>query len=192
MQLWPIHIPWWGAAIIVVGGAVMLWVGIRRLDRGMRRVGFAMMVIGVALGVVTKLFPTDRDRMELRTRQIIEAANNQDWPKFQSLLDDETVVQTLLSDISSSPKQITSQVQYRMKIYEVSSLSITHLESTQSDTLITVSVSILSRQSFTQDRPFPSDWQFEYNKSGNRWLLNTVTLLRLGNESAEQFLRQDR
>ncbi len=180
------HMPWWIAAFIILIAGGLFYVGNRRQDKTLQRVGFAAVLIALLLGTVGFLYLTDRQKLEIRTRQIITAVDKADWAKLDTLLDQNTAVGTLSKTIIAGREQTLDVVKDCYTRYGVKSVSVTSLTSVQTQTLITVTVSVKSVQDVTQDTPVFSTWQLDYQKSGSTWILEKITSIAVGNTSSDQ------
>ena len=70
--------------------------------------------------------------------------------------------------------------------YQLKSARITSLEVKQTQTLITVDMTVWTVQDVTMDRPLPSSWQLVWDQTGNDWSLFQITCVSIGNESMNQ------
>lgn len=187
-----LHTPWWAAALIAAVGVALFFSANRRQDTTLQRVGIAIFAVGVVLGVLAQLFPTEQAKLERRTRELVSAADHKDFKRLASLLDADTALSAIVdvdraTQVSGAPLNIAAgrgaivaAVQQAMQRFSVTSVSVTGIDSQQTDTLITVYVQVISRQDVTEDRPVPSTWQLDFQQEGDDWDLERITLTRVG------------
>jgi hypothetical protein len=180
------HEPWWLLGVVVVGGIVTLVVGNRRMDKMLQRIGITAALLAVLLGALRFIFPTFRERMEIRTKAIIHAVDSRDWNALSSLLDPTTAVGNRSHVLKAGRNAIVDLTKADTELYNVRSLAVIGMDSAQTDTLITVAVEVYSVQDPTQGRPETSSWQFDYQQNGDEWILEKITLLRLGTQAGQQ------
>lgn len=179
------HSSWWLLACVAVGGVAVLLFGNRRLDKSLQRLGIFMLLVAGTLGLLRYFFPIPRERMEDRSRAIVRAVDHQDWGALRSLLDPDTAVCTSSRVLKGGRDQIVETTRAAVETFHVKSISILGVTSVQTQTLITVSLEIYSVQEESLDRPVTSSWQMDYEESGDGWILQKITLLRLGEGDQE-------
>jgi len=178
------HISWWILAA-AVGGIAAFVVGNRRLDKKMQRIGLAVVVLAAVLGLLRFFFPTPRERMEMRTRAIVRAVDHGDWNALKSLLDADTAVCNRTRLLVAGRDNIVQMTRGNCEHFHVQSVSVLGMESRQTDTDVTVSLEVYSEQDPTLGRPETSSWQMDYEQSGSDWVLDKITLLRIGVEGSD-------
>jgi hypothetical protein len=181
------HSSWWLLACVAAGGIAIFIAGNRRLDKNLQRIGLAVLALAVILGCLRFFFPTPRERMENRSRAIVRAVNDKNWDVLGKLLDPDTALCSPSQVLKGGRDQIVSTTQAAVDVIKLKSLSIIGLDSVQTETVITVSLEIYSVQEDSLDRPVTSSWQMEYEKSGDQWILQKITVLRIGSESGQDF-----
>lgn len=180
------HESWWLLAAVAAGGICIFVAGNRRLDKSLQRIGIAALAIALVLGGLRYFFPTARERMEIRTRELVRAVGDQDWNALKSQIDPNTVIGSRNMVYKAGRDAIDAMVQTNVEAFKVRSVSILGMESSQTQTMITISLEVYSIQEPTQDRPETSSWQLDYAESGDQWLLEKITLLRLGSDGGNQ------
>ncbi len=178
---------WWMLAVIAAAGVFALIGGLRRLDKKLQRLGIALILIAGILGTLRLIFPTDREKLEKRSRLLVQAVDHQDWNALRNLLDPNTVVGFKAHIAAAGRDAIVASLKQNCDRYSLKSVSVIGIESDQTQTLITVPLVVYSIQDFTQDRPVTSTWQLDYQQYGDQWVLEKITLLRIGNSGADDY-----
>jgi hypothetical protein len=181
------HSSWWLLACVAAGGVGFFIAGNRRLDKNLERLGLAIFTLAVLLALLRYFFPTARERMEIRTRGIVSAVDHRDWDKLSSLLDEDTAVCGPAQVLKAGRTQIVAATKAAVDVYKLESLNIIGLDSNQTETVITVSIEVLSMHADTADHPITSSWQFQYQQSGDQWILQKITVLRIGSDTGQDF-----
>lgn len=186
MTQYLLHTPWWVAGGIVLVGLAVLYSANRRQDKTLLRIGAGLLALGLILGILGWLFPSDRQKMEKRTKAMVAAVDKHDWNALRSLLDDQTAIDAASHTVTAGRDQILREMEIAYDKFGVKSAWVLGMQSKQTDTLITISLDVLSTQEVTQDRPEVSHWQLDYEQFGNGWVLQKITLLSVGGDRGEQ------
>ncbi|MGB7158707.1 MAG: hypothetical protein WBD40_11610 [Tepidisphaeraceae bacterium] len=181
--------PWYLPAAVAALGIFLFAHGNRRNEGKIRMAGIGVALLAVALFLVGRYVDTDRETVEKRSRQVVAAVDNQDWPKLTSLLDPKASVSVVNAPIYSSRDAILDGARAATERYGIKNIRITSLQSRQDDTMITVDLDALSDQGFT-GQPFPTSWQFEWQELSGGWTLMRIVCMRIGTESGEATRRQ--
>jgi hypothetical protein len=176
------HTSWWILGAAALGGIALLLFGNRRTDKSIQRIGIAVVLLALLLGALRFFFPTPRERMEIRTKALIRAVDERDWTSVKSLLDQDTILSNRSHTIAGGRDNIIALAQAACDHAGLKSATVIGIESQQTDTLVTVNVEVYSVQDATQDRPETSSWQMDFQQSGNDWILEKITALRIGSE----------
>jgi hypothetical protein len=179
------HSSWWLLACVAAGGIAFFIVGNRRLDKNFQRIALAIVAVAAILGMLRFFFPTPRERMENRSRAIIRAFDNSDWTALKNLMDRDTAVCNRSRVLYGGSDAIVSRA--KLAKDHVKSVSILGMDSARTETLITISLELFSTPDENQDRPLTSSWQMDYEQSGDDWVLQKITVLRIGSESNQDF-----
>jgi hypothetical protein len=182
-----LHAPWWVAAMLAVAGVAMFVWGDRRLDKALKRVGIALVLVAVVLAILHAMFPSQRERAEKRTRQIVRAIDQKDWNALRSLLDANTTLGTNSHLLASGGEAIVSLTKSATETFGVKSLWISGISSRQTDALITVSAEVISNQDASLDRPVASGAQLDFQQYGDDWILEKITILRVQDQTDPSF-----
>ncbi len=181
------HATWWMLAIAAGGGVIAFVVGSRRADKKLQRLGLALVLIAGVVAGLRLIFPTDREKMEKRSRALVKAVDAQDWNSLPALLDADTIVSYKSHVLAAGRADIIQTVQTDWNRYSLKSVHIIGLQSEQTETLITVSLEIYTTQDFGEGEPALTTWQMDYQQSGDQWILEKITLVRIGQTNGEEY-----
>jgi hypothetical protein len=180
------HESWFLLATVAGAGLTTFIIGNRRIDKQLQRIGIAAVLVAFLFAGLRFFFPTPREQMETRTRRLVTAVNDHDWNALKSLIDPNTVIGNRQMVFWAGRDAIVPMIQLNVDQFKVSSIHILRIDSSQTQTMITVSLDVFSYQDPTQDRPETSSWQLDYAQSGDQWILEKITLLGIGGEGADQ------
>lgn len=180
------HTPWWLPTILLAVGALVFYFAGNRQETKARAAGllmifFAILVVGISYSV-----DTDLEKAEKNTRRIVEAFDKQDWSALGPLLDNNTSVGIANAlTLYRGRDQIVAKSKEASERYGFKSVDVTGLNSRQDQTLITISVGILSNQDQTMGVSIPSRWEFDYLESADGWYLNEIRAVEIGRQQGE-------
>jgi hypothetical protein len=181
-----LHTPWWIALLIAAAGIAFLISGKKRQDKTLQQVGAALALLGILLGVLGFLFPTDLQKAEQRTRQLVKAVDKDDWNTVKALLDDQTELDSHVGTVAVGRDQIVERGHAAYDRFGVKSAWVLGMQSSQAETTITVTIDCISTQDATQDQGVSSRWQFDYEQVGQDWQLQKITLLGIAGDNGEK------
>jgi hypothetical protein len=81
--------------------------------------------------------------------------------------------------------ECVARVQKADDFYGVKSIWIMSTDGMQTDTLITITVTVMSQQDYTGGQGVESTWQLDFQENESRWELEKITLIRIGGEDAQ-------
>lgn len=180
-----LHMPWWAAGLVAVVGVWLFVLGNSRLDKTLRRVGAGVFIAAVVLGLVGFFYLTPLQKAVARTRQMVRDVDQQNWPGLQSLLDDQTVVEAVGRTMAAGRDDVMNRMKAAHDRYGVKSVWTLSIEGMQTDTLITVTATVVSEQDFTGGQPITSTWQLDFQEDDDVWQLEKITLLRIGGDNEQ-------
>src|SRR5688572_7149199 len=179
------HTPWWLPTIFLVVGAVVFYVANNRLDRRNRTIGLIILSLGVLVGVISYFVNTDLEKAEDNTRAIVKAVDEKNWDGLKALLDRSTSVSIAGAvTLYRGPDQIATKAKEASDRYGFKSVDVTGMNSRQDQSLITISVGVISVQDAV-GAPIPSRWEFDYNQASDGWYLNEIRAIEIGRQSGE-------
>lgn len=180
--------PWWLPSVIVLVGVFLFYTANQRQERKLRNIGLAVAALGIVLALVSWFVDTDQERAVKRTRQLVAAFEKKDWTALRSLLHPRVslsianVPVTLYNDRD----QLVDRAKDASDRYGFQSINITSIDSRQDQTLITVSLNVLSIQEQTAGRPITSSWEFDWLESAEGWSLYKIRAIQVANRQADQ------
>jgi hypothetical protein len=180
------HASWLFLGVVALGGLGALVVGNRRLDRTMQRWGIAVFLIAALVGGLRWMLPTDREQMERRSRDLVKAVESADWNALNQLIDANTSVAFGSQSFAAGKQAVIGLAKSARDANGLKSVYILGVDSAQTQTLITVSMEVYSTQDRTQGQPVTSSWQLDYEQSGDNWILDKITLIRVGEDNVSQ------
>lgn len=164
--------PWWLPALIAGVGVVLFITGNNRRETKVRGAGIALAVLALLVVAVSSFVDTPREKVMKDTRRLVEAVEKRDWQTMTSLLDPRCSLEKY-----ANREQIVKAAQEACEQFNVTSIRITSLVADQTDTLITVTLDILSEQDLTMGRPYPTSWQLGWQKTAAGWSLRNINVL---------------
>ncbi len=176
--------PWWLLVLLIGGGAGIWYVGNTRTDAKIKTAGLAVLVLGVVLALLSYFVDTDKEIVARRTRQLVASVVDRNWDVFTSLLDP----QTSFAGAYKNRSQIVDGAKKTVEAMGLKSASITSMEVTQNETVITVNLTAVSTLDITMDRPAPSSWRFDWQNTGTGWKLVEIEPLDGSQVKKEEIL----
>jgi hypothetical protein len=182
--------PWWLPTVIVLVGGVVAYTANQRREMRLRATGLAIIVLGIALALLSYVVDTDRERAVKQTRQLVSSFANKDWETMRGLLHPKASVGVANSmTLYTDRDQIVAGAKTAAERYGFKSLTITSLEARQDQTIITVTLNVLSIQDQTGGRPITSSWEFDWLESANGWSLYKIRAVQIGNQQSDRLER---
>ena len=180
-------VPWWIPTLLTVVGLALLVSGNRRQASGLQRAGGALIVLAIAWAVVSFLVETPKETCQKQTRQFIQSLVDRDWKTFYNLLagDADFRAPTISWQITGRDA-LSAAVKADIEQIGLKSVSITAMDTTQTEAAITTRVTVFSTQDFTMDRPIDSVWDMEWRNSPAGWKLHEVRSVQISGVTADQ------
>jgi hypothetical protein len=175
--------PWWLPTLIAVVGGWMLIDGNKRGNDRFRNAGAAVFLVAVLLAVVSYFVDTDKETVLKRTRALVDAVEQKDWQRFESLLDEGTS----LAGRYSGKQEMVEGAKRSSVLIGLKKAYVRSTEARQTGTLITVTMNALSEQDMPP-YPMQSKWELDWQQRGDRWLLDRVTLQNVSGEDGQAFI----
>lgn len=177
--------PWWLPALIAAAGAVVFVTGNNRLERNVKLAGLGLVGLAVLLTVVSYFVDTAKETAERRTQALVDAFERADWPAMTAILDPTTTVSLVSFRMYDNRDEIMDAAKAAHGERGVKSVNVLNMNTEQADTVITVTVGLLSEQD-ALGYPFPSTWEFQWQQTADGWALVDVRAITIGQSSGDQ------
>ena len=177
--------PWWLPVLIVAIGVVLFVTGNNRLEAKVKLAGLAVIGLAILLTVTSYFVDTPIEAAERRSRELIDAFEKADWARMTAILDPTTTVSVLEAPVYEDRDKIMEAARSAHGRDGFKSVNVLTMSSEQADTVITVSMTLLS-DTAAVGRPMNSDWQFDWQRTADGWTLVDVRALSIGQYSGEQ------
>jgi hypothetical protein len=184
--------PWWLPTLLAFLGIALFWNGNRRQESKVRNAGLAFCLAAVLVLAVSYYVDTDLEKATKESKSLVYAVNARDWNTLKRILSPTTSLHVLggATEIYGTSAEIIGGAQKAVDQYGLKNVRILSTTPEQTDTVITITMTIVSEQDFTSGRPITTTWQFEWQQSGETWTLTRITNITIGNMSGEAAGRQ--
>jgi hypothetical protein len=173
--------PWWVPTFIVGVGILLFISGNKRQQPRLRIAGVVVILLAAVLVSLNFLVETDKEKVARHTRELVSSIENSNWDQVKSLMSPQVTLDTIKNTIYPNRDILLKGAADCVDQYQLKSAHITSLEVKQTQTLITVDLTVWTVQDATLGRPVPSDWQLVWDQTGNDWSLFQITCLSIGN-----------
>jgi len=177
--------PFWLPTGIVGAGVGLFVYANARQEWKLRTAGMALVLAGILLSLVSYFVDTDLEKVRKRSQQFVAALDQRDWVTFKNLLDPNTTFAFYRgqAELASGAEKTADDIGLK-------SVGLLSLEAQQTDSLITVTVSVLSTQEMTMLRPLRTNWQLDWQQSSAGWGLRSIRFLSGDSVRAEDVNRR--
>src|SRR5206468_2646516 len=118
---------------------------------------------------------TDIEKVNKRTRLLVDSVSMHDWKTFESLLDPR-----IRFAVYDNRAALVEGAKLTADRIGLKSAKVRSTHATQDPLSITVDLDAISVQDITMDRPMPTSWRFEWQNGPDGWQLLHITLLPNG------------
>lgn len=172
-------------------GVALFWNGNRRSETKVRNAGVAFVLAAVAVLAISHFVDTDLEKAEKQSQQLVRAVEQRDWATLRTTLDPLTSLHVLGGiQLYDSRDEIIEAATKAVDQHGVKNIRILNTTSEQTDTVINITMLLVSEQDTTGGRPITTTWQFEWQQSGETWSLVRITNIKIGNMRGEDAGRQ--
>lgn len=180
-------VPWWIPVVLVITG-ISLWVsGNRRQDRRLRDGGTGVLLLAVGWAATSYLVDTANETCQKQTRQFVQAVVERKWKTFDELMDPDVRFAFAGSSWRIVGRQTLDEaVRADIEHIGLESAHLTGVKARQDAGTVTVEATVWSTQKSTMGQPLDSDWEFDWQRNGGRWLLREIRAVRVSHVSPEE------
>ena len=183
--------PWWLPTLLAGVGVVLFWTGNSRQEIRVRNAGLGFLAATIAVAALSYLVSTDLEKCVTKSKQLVYSVEKRDWATMKSLLDPGVSLSVLgFTELYVNRDEILDAAQRGVDEQGVKNVRILSTTAERTDTLISVTLSIMSEQDRTQGYPITTSWKFEWQRNGKSWSLQRITCLRIANMTGENAGRQ--
>jgi hypothetical protein len=173
--------PWWLLTLVAIVAIALLVSGNNRQKNQLKLAGFIVLALGIILAAVSFFVDTPREKAIKGTRAFVHAVVERDQNTLRSILHpNASLLAWNKDDIVYGVKQYADD-------WGLKDAMITHLDAVQTDTLVTVDLSVLSTHTGGKV-PYDtisSSWQITWIDTGSGWLMKDIRPIQIGNINAQ-------
>ena len=185
--------PWWLPIGLAFLGIALFWNGNRRQETKVRNAGLLFVLASILVLAVSHFVDTDLEKATKQSKALVYAVEKRDWPTLKAILDPATSLHVIggAAEIYGTRDEIVGGAQAAVDRYGLKNVRILSTTPEQTDTVINITMTIMSEQDFTGGRPLTTTWQFEWQQQGgDTWALTRITNIKIGNMRGEEAGRQ--
>jgi hypothetical protein len=177
--------PWWLATLLIGAGVVLFWNGNRRQETRVRNIGMALVGAAAALLALAYFVDTPLERAVKDTKRLVRAVEATDWNTMRAILDPRTSVSVMNMPIYDDRDEIITGAKMAVDRYGVKNIRFLSTDAERADTLITITMTLLSEHESIGGRTINTTWQIEWQQSGDTWSMVRIICQKIGNMTGE-------
>ena len=183
--------PWWLPTMLVFLGVALFWNGNRRQETKVRNAGLLFLLAAVIVLAVSHFVDTDVEKAENQSKRLVRAVEQRDWATLKAVLDPNTSLQVLGGlQLYDTRDEIINAAKQAVDQHGVKNVRILRTESEQTDTVILVTMFLMSEHENAPVNTITTTWQFEWQQMGQSWSLVRITNVKIGNIQGDAAARQ--
>ena len=176
--------PWWLPTLIAGVGIVIFVTGNKRVENRVRAAGAGVVLLAVVLAAVSYFVDTPIETAERQSNELVKAFEKSDWATMTSILDPGATLTVLSANVYHNRDEIIAAAKKAHERYGFKTARVLFSDATQADTVITVSLTLLTEQSIPNT--LNSRWEFEWQETAEGWRLVQVRAIQIGQSTGEQ------
>jgi hypothetical protein len=182
MQRWLFETPWWLLVAVAVAAVALLVSGNNRQNARLKLAGVGVLILGAALWATSYFIETPREIAVRQTREAVTAVVNRDRATLDRLLHSRAVL------LGWGKAEILDGAAEYHDRFGVQRAHVTHIEAEPADSIVTVTVSVLSRHDSKRMMidAIPSTWELKWMDTNQGWLLKEIAPMRIGQTDRSQ------
>jgi alanine racemase len=173
-------IPWWAFLGFALAGAALFWFAQNRQQTPLKNAGAAVALLGVAMLIASHFVETDKQKCLRQTHEVAKSVQTRNWSQLTPLLDPRVSLNLPSGSPYINRDDLLKGMQDGVEQYGLKDVAVLSAVANQTQTIITVNMSVLTQQDATMGQPVRSDWELEWQQHGPRWLLARISCQRIG------------
>ena len=183
--------PLWLPAALVFLGIALFWNGNRRQEAKVRNAGLLFVLAAVAVMAVSHYVDTPAETATKQSKALVRAVEQRDWATLKTTLDPLTSLHVLGGiQLYDTRDEIIAAAQEAVDRYGLKNVRILNTTAEHTDTVINVTMFLMSEQDTAAAGTITTTWQFEWQQTGDAWSLARITNVKIGNMTGEGAARQ--
>jgi hypothetical protein len=161
---WFYEIPLWIPVTLAIGGLILFWTGLQRLEARLRVAGMIVVIAAIALGAASWILESDREIVERQTRELLASIDKRDWNKTEQLLHPDFAIAGF-----GNRQQILADLKRYSQEYELQNVRVFNVKAAKPNPKIIATLTMLAE---LQKSPTGLiGWQLEWEKTSAGWQL---------------------
>ena len=183
-------VPWWLFVSLIVAGCVVFWSGNNRNQNGPRMVGLGLVVVALLLKGLSFFVETDKEKCVRQTHELVNSVVAGDWKKAESLMDPKVSMGLVSATVYADRAALIKGAQDGCTTYGLKACHVMSIKATQTQSLITLNMNVVTEQDSTMGRPLPSNWEIEFERTESGWEIDRLTCLSIDDLNLDEMNRQ--
>jgi hypothetical protein len=169
--------PYWLLGVLGVAAVALLVSSNARQDKRLRAVGLGVLGVAALLALLSYFVDTDKEKVNKRTRQLVQAVEKKDKATVDQLLHPKA---RLGGRDGMDKAQIVDRVGTAIDQFNIKAIRITSMDVRPVDEDIEVILSATADMDLqVWSGGVPSDWRLVWEKSGGDWLLRDIIPMKV-------------
>jgi hypothetical protein len=182
--------PWWLPTSIIIVGIALFISGNRRQLTRLRNAGAIIVLIAVAFSLISFFVETDKEKCVRQTHELVDSVVSADWKKAESLMDPKVTLGLVSVTVYTDRAALIKGAQDGCTTYGLKACHVMSIKATQTQSLITVNMNVVTEQDSTMGRPLPSNWEIEYERTESGWQIDRLTCFSIDDLNLDEMNRQ--
>jgi hypothetical protein len=182
--------PWWLPTLIALVGVILFVRGNRRQQVNVRTAGVSVIGLAFLLAAVSYFVDTDKEKVQKRTRQLVQSVEKGDWKVFESLLEPQATLTASGLPWYVDRAEIVGGARSAADRVGLKGVSIASMKTERDGEKITSHIKVFSVQDETAGRPLDSEWEFDWLNAGQGWQVSQIREIAIHNLRPEQVQRE--
>jgi hypothetical protein len=178
--------PWWLPTFLAGIGIYLFWTGNRRSEAKVRNAGLALLAAAIGVMLLSYFVDTPVEKAVKRSKALVYSVEKRDWATMKATLDPTVSLSVMgAQQLYVNRDELIHAAQKGVDQYGVKNIRVLSTTPEETGSLITITMTVMSEQDFTQGYPITTNWQFEWQQTGKEWSLVRITCIKIGNLSGE-------